>query len=342
VVTTWRKDEHFICKLKMEAEIACAHTVKLTAPGLTIDKAGSVANELTYDFAAGAGLVEQDVGIIGSVVGRFKLYGKITSPFFISHDQLKIKNDEIDITITDEPPPDGFVGDMAGIFNDSVNTSSIVGSLYVRITNVEVGRRFNYEFDVGGFNFELSASAAGIKVIDPDGVVTYRTPDPGSGTNGFNLDKVGVYLIYYMERPRVISGSSLSAVGNNNYVYTLKDGEVVIATQTVTKQGTGLAVDLSGGARSVAPDPATFSEFIDPEVYERAAAPAVFSTTSHGISGQYIPPVTNTPLGRVGFTAVGGTVYGVGATIYRTYNTTIGGVVPRDDGIQPTLVVTPL
>jgi len=245
MVTTWYKDEHFICKLKMEAEIACAHTVKLTAPGLTIDKAGSVANELTYDFAAGAGLVEQDVGIIGAVAGRFKLYGKITSPFFISGGVLKVKKDEIDVVIIDEPRPDGWYGSMAGVYYGANEADSVPSSLHLRYTNPSVTNQYlKLLVDASPFNAQM-----GIKVTHPDGVVGYGGYNvPGGGLYIIlNLTKIGQYIIHILDIPVVAGYSGYpSVIGNNTYSAQAGTGaspsgsDVVIGTKIV--KGTGIQV----------------------------------------------------------------------------------------------------
>ena len=92
-------DIHFLCQLKMEEQINCAHTVVLTAPGLTMDKAGVVGQSLTYTFAAGQGLTAQDIGVVGSNVGGFKIFADITSPYFVTTAGLKVKKDSIGIQI---------------------------------------------------------------------------------------------------------------------------------------------------------------------------------------------------------------------------------------------------
>lgn len=143
MTTVGDKDSHFLCQLKMEEQIHCAHTVKLTAPGLVIDKGGTVGTELTYSFAANDGLTAQDIGIVGHNPGEYTIFADITSPYYVSANGLKVKKDKIGITIRDSEP-DGWYGDKHGVSIGN-GDRQVDSGLYYKYTDVSgAGKSFSY------------------------------------------------------------------------------------------------------------------------------------------------------------------------------------------------------
>ena len=106
--------QHFVCHLTMVEQIKCVHSIAFKAPGLTIDKAGTVGEVLSYTFNANEGLIPQDMGIIGSTPGTFYLFADITSPYFVSASGAKIRKDKIQIQIM-EDDTDGWKGTDHGL-----------------------------------------------------------------------------------------------------------------------------------------------------------------------------------------------------------------------------------
>ena len=136
MTTVGDKDTPFLCQLKMEEQIHCAHTVKLTAPGLVIDKGGTVGTELTYSFAANDGLTAQDIGIVGHNPGEYTIFADITSPYYVSANGLKVKKDKIGITIRDAAP-DGWGGADHGFRNNFLFDAAVMTEpdLYYKYTH---------------------------------------------------------------------------------------------------------------------------------------------------------------------------------------------------------------
>lgn len=220
------KNTHYICDLKMESEIACAHNVVLRVPGLTIDKAGVVSPTLVYDFAAGAGLVAQGLGWQGTKAGRYPVDCDITSPYFVTPSGLKIKKDTFDIIIQEEEP-DGWHGTQAGIVGNPTS-AAVVGSLYCTHTH-EVGfpnRYFNVA-RTAGFNTDF-----GVKAISPTGIVTY----PNGGI--VYMDQPGKWAVYALEVPR----QTQSGIGDTtwNAIVTTQGGSLRVDYGNAVIQGSGI------------------------------------------------------------------------------------------------------
>ena len=184
MATEGDKDNHFLCQLKMEGQIYCAHTVKLTAPGLVIDKVGTEATELTYSFAAGQGLTSQDVGILGHNPGDYYLFADITSPYYVSANGLKVKKDKIKIKILDSTP-DGWSGTDHGLQCNGGPTVWTEPDLTYKYTHL-AGPNQNILFyaKINGGSFEtlgirMSGAASGTGQSSPSVPYTFVITTPG-------------------------------------------------------------------------------------------------------------------------------------------------------------------
>jgi hypothetical protein len=138
MTTVGDKDVHFTCQLKMEEQIHCAHSVTLTAPGLVIDKGGTVGQSLSYTFAANDGLTAQDIGIVGHNPGEYTIFADITSPYFVTASGLKVKKDKIGITIRQLVETEGWNGTDHGLRNGGFNgyAGCTDPDLYYKYTHV--------------------------------------------------------------------------------------------------------------------------------------------------------------------------------------------------------------
>ena len=199
-------DNHFLCQLKMEEQINCSHTVKLTAPGLVIDKGGTVGTELTYSFAAGQGLTSQDVGIVGHSPGEYYLFADITSPYYVSANGLKVKKDKINIRIRSQDP-DGWYGQYYGLhygYSMAYGSSWVSGDLHYKYTRPAGGAEINIQCPTTYVNGSSTVSgSAYLKVVDPTGAISYK-----DNSNNINVTIPGVYRIYVYDTLYISAGSS--------------------------------------------------------------------------------------------------------------------------------------
>lgn len=227
MTTTAVKNVHFICKLKMESEIACDHTVTLTAtPSLVIDKAGAVAPSLTYGFAAGAGLVEQDIGVLGIQCGGSKIFAEITSPYFTTPDGLKVKKDKIDIIIECEPP-EGWSGERPGAIIHNSTGAYAPGTLQYRYTATSIGGILTVS------KTKTAAHSLRVRVTDPTGIVTFNA--------SIGITKIGAYVVEAIEGFALVD----SLAGNDPLGTTSWRGQVTgnptkNPDDTVSRASTGL------------------------------------------------------------------------------------------------------
>lgn len=113
MATAGFKDVHFICDITMEEEIHATHQVKIKIPGLILDLDGVVVEEATFTFNPAGWDTPQELGVLGEVEGRYPASVEITSPFYVSHGQLKRKKDEFTIII-DATPTEGWTGSIHG------------------------------------------------------------------------------------------------------------------------------------------------------------------------------------------------------------------------------------
>lgn len=120
-------NSHFLCQIALEKAIHCDHNVVITAPGLDIDKGAGVVGQVVFNFAPGDG--PKDLGILGGMPGRFKLFCETTSEYYVSVNGLKIKKNEILITI-DKVQPDGWYGSVHGYRWGGGGGAWTLGNLY--------------------------------------------------------------------------------------------------------------------------------------------------------------------------------------------------------------------
>jgi hypothetical protein len=182
-------DNHFLCQLKMEEEINCAHSVTLTAPGLIIDKGGVVSDTLSYSFTAGQGLVSQDIGIVGHNPGEYTIFADITSPYFVTASGLKVKKDKIGITIRQLVETEGWNGTDHGLtWGNGVAAYWTEPDLYYRYTHPSSAPqqvRFTYGHNLSGDFMGVIMTGAGSDSKVASG--------PGSDAT-FYITTPGVYI----------------------------------------------------------------------------------------------------------------------------------------------------
>ncbi len=184
--------ESFNCLLTMEGAIHAGHRVRITAPGLSISKLGVTGQELEFNFGVDDWGTPQNIGIIGDVEGRFILFCETTSPFYMSFNKLKVKKNQIQITIKE------FEQGWQGAFH---------GLLFV--TGVEAGAvspdlQYKYKIPVGGSPKVITikcngavGNALGVKMTGPTGNVYQETPSGGHSTGLiFNISDEGSYGFY--------------------------------------------------------------------------------------------------------------------------------------------------
>lgn len=223
MTTSGTKNQRFLCQMKMESEVACAHSVTLTATaGLIIDKAGVVGAELGYNYPAGQGLIAQDVGILPTSCGSGKLFAAITSPYFVTPSGLKIKRDVIDIQVECEEP-DGWHGVKYGIiWSSNAPATWTDNNLYYKYTH-PVGANKLISFAAGGLSMAIIASGAGSAVSGPGVNTGYLATAPG-----VYIFKVYTYSLYS-------SSAAPTPLGSVTFDVTI--GGVVGPSTTVGKRG---------------------------------------------------------------------------------------------------------
>lgn len=232
MATSGTKNVHFLCQMKMESEVACAHSVTITATaGLTIDKVGGVGAELGYTYPAGQGLIAQDVGILPTTCGGGKLFAAITSPYFATPSGLKIKRDVIDIQV-ECAEPSGIYGTYAGVALDSTQGGQVSPSLYIIHNSAGAGEFLTGTPASDGLLFSAL-------IYTPSGGVVFKGPSLTSAQ--IQCTEAGVYRIQFFE-PQVVSASA-GILPNRTYQYF--DGRVSlvtpVATKTVKRRGTKFA-----------------------------------------------------------------------------------------------------
>jgi hypothetical protein len=183
--------QSFNCQLRMEAAIHCGHQVRITGPGLHIAKDGVTAQELLYNFGVDNWSDPQDINIIGDAEGRFQLYCKITSAFYMSFNKLKVKDDKIQITILDFQQ--GWHGDKHGL--------TFLTGLEAGCVSPDVV--YQYKIPIGGGAKVITIKADGIggglavKMSGPSGSSFQETPSLGSSTGLiFSISDEGNYSFH--------------------------------------------------------------------------------------------------------------------------------------------------
>lgn len=225
MATVGTKGTRFTCQLKMEEQIHCAHTVVLTAPGLTIDKAGVVGQSLTYSFSANDGLTAQDIGIVGNNPGEFKIFADITSPYFVTASGLKVKKDSIGITINDAPPS-GLYGTYAGVKVGVTLADLFDCNLYITHQSqgageTLVGRCANVD------DFDGSFTAV---IIKPDGSKTIKSHS--SFDASISCTQVGAYTIEFYDVQYIGTNTPLKS---KTFSYVVNGG--VQASRNIKHRG---------------------------------------------------------------------------------------------------------
>lgn len=266
----------FVCHIIMEEEIHANHTVLIKAPGLTIDNNGGEPRDtVTFFFTHANWNIPQNLGITGEAPGRYKLFADITSPFYISHNILKIKKDTVDITIANEES-NGWHGSHAGcaqsISGISSDSEYANGDLHYHYNNIVA--------DSGTFSLAKTAGYAGdlscvFKIVKPDGSHIY--------SNSCMLDAVGMYNAYPIEN-FYTNNSGTGSLGASVFTATIRGG-------SPDTGGCGSSGLIYEGVRTIAPSP-----------YDTPFSENVGNTVDYNGPGSFscVNPDTTTSVGALG------------------------------------------
>lgn len=265
--------QHFNCQMTIENEIGDVYTVKIKAsPSLTIDKAAVVGTELTYTYLAGQGLISQNVGIVGSVVGRFKLFADITTPYFIDADGPVIKKDEIDIEIV-AGIAEGWSGTYAGCaqpgtLGSITNDTQYVGGDLVFKRTVTVLTGITQVGKTTGWQSNLSVMC---KIVKPNMAVVYDTYAL--------MDQMGAYYFYPIEEFRIEKTNTPSGtIGNSTFLCTPQSDPPI----AIVRKSSGL---IYWGIRTLDQTPIT-----DPFSNEEVGATIDYN--ANGVLSVFNPDIT--------------------------------------------------
>lgn len=228
--------QHFVCHITMVEQIKCVHNITFKAPGLTIDKAGTVGEVLSYTFNANEGLTPQDMGIIGGTPGTFYLFADITSPYFVSASGAKIKKDKIKIRIR-SADPDGWKGTDHGLLNNSTLSPS-------RCTEPDLYYKYTHVSGSAIISFDPNSISEQVLVVMSGAAYGVKQTNIGQGAVAFACNAIGVYIFTVYANGKY----STNPLGPALAITARKDAGPL---ETVTPNRRGVQLDTSYAAAGI-------------------------------------------------------------------------------------------